>query len=82
MSDKARRMRNNLMIRLPDEESLEMVKTILKYESVTQCRKPGQVLVDFVLAAAVIDDYPIEVKERLDEIRRNAERRHIEATLS
>ena len=58
----------NITIRMPDEGSLQTVKTILAYEATVRGRKPGQALTELVMEAVDIDSYPPEVRARLDEL--------------
>ena len=71
-----------MTIRMPDEGSLQTVKTILAYESTVRGRKPGQTLSELVMEAVDIDSYPEEVKARLREIGDEISRRSVERFLN
>lgn len=73
---------HTVAVRLPDDESFEMVRTILAYESVMRGRKIGQTFMELVMEAADIDSYPKEVRDRLAEISGAAEKKSIERFLS
>ena len=72
----------NITIRMPDEGSLQTVRTILAYEGAVRGRKPGQALAELVMEAVDVESYPPEVQARLREIGEDISRRSVEKFLS
>ena len=72
---------NHVTIRMPDEGSLQTMRTILAYESTVRGRKTGQTLLELVMEAVDVDAYPDEVRERFFKIGEDISRRSVEEFL-
>ena len=71
----------NITVRMPDEGTLQTVRTILAYESAVRGRKAGQTLAELVMEAVDIESYPPEVRARLDELAEQHAQRAVEKFL-
>ena len=75
--DKGKRLR----IRFSDKESLQEVRTILAYEAGVRGLNIGQALCEIVIGAVRFEDYPEELRERLQEIEKESKERAVEKSL-
>ena len=67
-----------LTVRLPDEGSLQKVKTIMAYEAALRDRQLGQTLFELVMESANVDSYPEEMRERIAQFNERIMRQSIE----